>query len=470
MKNNLTAVVAFYSCILLQGTIQSPLLAESFPFSLAQVASFDDTISYKVTAQTPILGYRFSSRAPMPQPSHLGFPDFTARSWTVEFAPNDELSILAGSISWSGLPARIASPARSSLSPFASIAGVRAGATIRPSWAAGREYFGIEWKTTYLSLISFASPTAPLEKPVWIQCTLGIPLKKDSRPALSLSFFSALAHRAASADDSWFLPEPSLPDRSILIPGAELAFDLGGFSGNLAGMANFGSFSPQKFALTGDLGYAGKVFRAGASYFLGDPSLITLDGTILTIRQSGCASCSIRLPLPGGPSDDIAAGVTFAVKRTSNLSMSEGGKTFFSGGGELKATLTHLRASVKGDRDDDATKISVKLGFPTLFTPDLALDLAGSVSFPRSQFSPETWSDGSASAKLKTGRIGPLSGDLQGIFTKAKPDSPMGIECIALFNLSFTDTLANWTVIGTLSGKPLKSECKGTLSIRADFP
>ncbi|HNY20764.1 MAG TPA: hypothetical protein PKO22_01310 [Treponemataceae bacterium] len=236
------------------------------------------------------------------------------------------------------------------------------------------------------------------------------------------------------------------------------------------GMANLSPFSPTKLAFTGDIGFAGKLFRTGISCFLGDPSFVTLDGTLLKIRQSGCASGSIRIPLPGGPSEELAAGAAFTVKRTTNLSMSEGGETLFSGGGELKATLNNLHASLKTDTDDEETKISAKLGIPELFTPILRVDLSGNVSFPHSQFSPETWSDGTVSTKLKIARIGPLAAELQGIFCKSKPQSPLGIEVIARVNLAFDDSLADWMIVASVSSKPLKSDYEGSLSVRADFP
>lgn len=470
MKHPLPALFALISYPLFQTTLTAPLFPESVPFSVTQSASFDETIDYRFSEATPILGFRFSSRAPMPQADQPRFPEFVVRSWTMEFTPNDELSFFAGSISWSGLASRMANPARSEMSPFAAVSGVRAGATIRPSWAVGREYLGTEWNAKYLRLAAFASPTSPLDNPAWVQCTVGIPLKQDSRPALSLSIFSGLAHREATAEDSWFYAEPILPERSILLPGAELAFDLGRFSGNLVGMANLGAFTPPKFAFTGDVGFAGRVFRAGASCFLGDPSFVSLDGTLLTVRQSACASGSVRVPLPGGPSDEFAAGASFGVKRTTNRSMTEAGTTAFSGGGEIKAAIMGLRASVKSDTDEEETKISAKLGFPDLIPQALALDLMGCVSFTQSKFSPDGWSDGSASARIKTGRFGPLAADFRGTISQAKPDSPIGVEFTALVNLVMGDALANWTVIGSVTGKPRENEYAGSLSVRADFP
>ncbi len=263
-----------------------PIPANPVSITFDQTAVFPGWYDADISLKSPFLDGSFAFRggerlAPpddfLRDPA-LPFANPEPRHWSLTARPTRHITVTAGSLSVSGLPARaknpffaLTDPRYTALSPLPAQI-VRAGTTL------DSDNLAVECTTDHWKLAAAGDPRSRLDEPAWILAGTSLGSPGARGPKLSVSALYGANTVESKNETSWFRDVSYLPRALIAVSGGEAIFSCGGVSGSVTALSSAGPFRDAEWLFRSDCSLSGRHLSLSGGFSRSSAGFTPLDG------------------------------------------------------------------------------------------------------------------------------------------------------------------------------------------------
>lgn len=229
------------------------------------------------------------------------FADPAIRTWSVAVKPTRFVTLTAGSLSVTGLPARAKNPFFILTRPRYTPLEPSQKPVISKGTSLNSDYLALECGGERWKIAVAGDPRNGLADPAWLlvsrlfgsreaRCKEGPPPR-----SLSLSLFGGAVALSQSEESSWFLEEPLKPKTKLCVPGAEAIFCGRVFSGSATVLASFGPFLEPGYLIRGEGSFSGRHLALTLGAAQSTDQFLPLDGKKESLIRRFFAAPSITI-------------------------------------------------------------------------------------------------------------------------------------------------------------------------------
>jgi len=251
-------------------------VSRSYPedpsLTLVQKATLPGCYEAALSAKSTIFDASIYLRSSEP------FQSLEFRSYSLNLRPIQPVSITGGAISVSGLPSRAKNPFFSLTVPSYTPIIPYSGTIIRKGSALDTGNIAIEYMPDKWKIAAAGDPVAKLNEPVWFLVSHFFDIAKCPETSFSATLFGG-AHRLPAKDcASWFSDEPLLPESTLYVPGAELAFVSPRITASATALGSSGTFRKNGSFIRSDCSISSDFFSIAAGFASSSRDFVPLDG------------------------------------------------------------------------------------------------------------------------------------------------------------------------------------------------
>lgn len=192
--------------------------------------------------------------------------------------PVSSLSLHAGSITVSGLPARASNPLFPVSSPFYSPLEDTSGATFGAGTSRRTEKAAAEFRYGPWRVAAYTARIDSPAEPTWLLVSHGFRSFSKEDEYLKLAFFSGNRRTVRATETSWFTDDPETPDNELFITGAELIAREGAIGGSCTGFFDTANSRESSGIVRSEVFFDTGSFLATGGFYCADRNFITLSG------------------------------------------------------------------------------------------------------------------------------------------------------------------------------------------------
>ena len=260
--------------------------AKDRSITLVQKASLPGRYEAALSATSAVVDavIYLRSSEPLPAPDAYiknpenPFETLEFRSYSVNLRPIQAVSLTGGAISVSGLPARAKNPFFSLTVPsYTPIIPYR-GTIIRNGSGLDTGNIAIEYMPDKWKIAAAGDPVAKLAEPAWFLVSHFFDIGCHPDTSRSATLFGGAHRLPAKECTSWFSDEPFLPEATLYVPGAELAFESPRITASATALGSTGDFRKNGSCIRADCSVSGDFISVSAGFASSSRDFIPLDG------------------------------------------------------------------------------------------------------------------------------------------------------------------------------------------------
>lgn len=297
--------------IILQLLLSSPAHTRDRELTVSQEATLPGWYDAELGFKNPYIDGTFALRGDDPLPAPENFPDspvnpfadLSLRTWSVAVKPIRFVTVTAGSLSVTGLPARAKNPFFLFTRPRYTPLEPSHKPVISKGTSLNSDNLALECGGNHWKIAAAGDPRNGLDDPAWIFVSRLFGSSDASRtkdaPAhrLSLSLFGGAKTLSQSEESTWFLEEPLRPKTNLYVPGAEAIYSGRIFSGSATVLASFGPFLEPGYFLRGEGSLSGRHLSLTLGAAQSTDQFLPLDGKKESLIRRIFAAPALTIPL-----------------------------------------------------------------------------------------------------------------------------------------------------------------------------
>ncbi len=295
---------------------------------------------------------RVSANALIRDADGVGDEPAELRTWSVRIRPAETLSFYAGSISTSGLPSRAKNPVAPLSSPSLKQTVAPRYPLLRPGTTLDTRVLGLEAGNARTRMAAVAHPSDRFAAPCWISAVGHLPPVGPDATRVSIALFSGLRRLSASSGDTWFVPDPSLPETWLFLPAAELLLDGRRLQASCAAFGSFGPLLEGAGTLRTDARLRLSRLAVGARWIRSDLGFRDFSGSEDRIREQIALAPEFHVPLARSSPLALRGSVLVAREILSGDSCNEPNRSRAYFGGEIAVEHPMYSVQLGAERDD----------------------------------------------------------------------------------------------------------------------
>lgn len=309
-----------------------------------------------------------------------GNPDLY--TWNIRLRPLDQLQLLSGSITLSGLPSRVKNMVAPITSPLFRPLTVSQAAILSPGTTRMTETTGAEFRSMHWGLSLFGNPRTPAIPGSWLHILFTSPGTLPGNTTIQGALYAGFRQHTDKASTAWFPAEPSGIERPVIFPAAELILTNTRITTSITVMRNISRLYTDTSAIRSDAAISFRQVTLAGRYFRSDAGYIEFDGSRTSVRERRLIAPSIICHIPGTERTTGRVRLLYSHDTLSTDSPDEPVKTEAWMGGRI--SVENPRMIVQGTLTKSGTqyRFSAKTIVYRLHYPWLRLDLAGKAELP----------------------------------------------------------------------------------------
>lgn len=269
--------------------------------ALSQALSFPEKCQTLISAKTSLISGFFiiEDKAPITEPKPVPI------SYGFKTAQFLGISILGGSITTTGLPARAKNPVFNLSSPFYNPIHIQVGQIMSLSQTRNTEKVAFEAIINRWKIASSSSLDIHNSEPSWVLLTRTYNAFDSTDTAFSVSVFSGTNNTQMLNADSWFSLENPRPETRFFLPAAEVIFQNSLLTGSCAGFFNVTPLQKTTAAIRSDSSIKWKNFYLSGGIYSADREYTNMQGTVERIINRIFIAPTLECTVPHGNDTDI---------------------------------------------------------------------------------------------------------------------------------------------------------------------
>ncbi len=331
--------------------------------SAAPAIRFSVTSSYP-TGETDV-GFGLShswitGSALMRDGDGIGSEPFDIRTWSLKIRPRESVSLYAGSISASGLPSRAKNPVSPISSPSFAVPSASAQSLLRSGTTLDTQALGLEAGGKSFRIAAVGHMFDRYASPSWLSTTVHLPPIGPDATRLSFALFSGFRALPESSEDTWFVPDPALPETWLFLPAAELLLNGRRLQASCSAYASLKSLSESAGTLRADVLLRGSHLALGARWLRSAQGFRDFNGSEDPIREQIALAPAIYVSLTRETGLSMKLSALVARETLSGDSFNEPNQTRLYYGGIIEAQHAHFSTAITIERDESEDAYSAE--------------------------------------------------------------------------------------------------------------
>ena len=188
--------------------------------------------------------------------------------------------------------------------------------------------------------------------PCWLSAITHFPSVGPDDTSLSVAAFTGLRRLPASSDDTWFLPDPVLPETWLFLPAAEITLNGRRFQASCSAFASLVPLSENAGTIRADARLRGDRLAIGGRWIRSGRSFRDFSGSEDPIREQIVVTPSLYVPLPRSSALSLEFSALAARETLSGDSLNELNRTRFYYGGAIDGDHPRYSVSLRAERDE----------------------------------------------------------------------------------------------------------------------
>lgn len=397
------------------------------PFSLSVSHEYDHLAEKTETRGTAQTGFLRVS-AEIHGSGGFASGDQELHSWTVRLRPLDQLQLLGGSISLSGLPSRVRNMAAPVTSPQFRPLSVSRTAILSPGTTRMTETAGAEFQGKYIDLSIFGNPRNPDTPGSWFQVLITSPRSLPGNTAIQGAIYTGYRRHIGKPASSWFSAEQKANEYPVIFPAAELILSNTRMTASITAMRNIPRLCADTAAVRMDAAFVISHFTFGGRYFRSDAGYMEFDGSPTRIRERRLIATAVTGRVPGTERTTGRIRLLYARDLLSPESPEEPMEAAEWAGGRISVENSIMTVQGTLIKSETQYRLSAKAIFYRLFFRWLRTDLSGKFDLPEDSISAAAWENCQSRLKITaTAKRGNHQAkfSLGGSMNRKNPDSPV---------------------------------------------
>jgi hypothetical protein len=216
-------------------------------------------------------------------------------TWSLRVKPLPEISILTGSVSYKGLPARANNAVFSVVSPFHAPLEADDAPLLAMGTSQTTGTFAMEIRSGAWDIAGYTARPEDPDGTTWISCSATRESFSRQDTNFSVAAFSGNRTTPKRSDDSWTVDVPDITGMTLSVTGGEIAFRLGEIGGSATFLANAEAARSIRSMGRGEIFIdAGPAFFS-SGYYRADRDFRELNGTSPSVLSRFYLSPQLRI-------------------------------------------------------------------------------------------------------------------------------------------------------------------------------
>ncbi len=377
----------------------SALALQLQPFSLSVSHEYDHPAEKTETRGTAQTGFLRAS-AEIHGSGRFVSGNQDLHSWSIRWKPLDQLQLLGGSISLSGLPSRVKNMAGPVNSPQFRPLAVSRAAILSPGTTRTTETAGAEFQGTYVDLSIFGNPRQPDTPGSWFQILFTSPRNLPGNTTIQGALYTGYRRHIAKPSDSWFSAEQKATEHPVIFPAAELILSNSHITAGITAMRNISRLYTDTSAIRMDAAISFRQFTFGGRYFRSDTGYTEFDGSPTRIRERCLFASSFTVRIPGTERTTGRIRVLYARDLLSPESPEESMEPDEWAGARISVENPLMTVQGTLVKSETQYQLSAKAILYRLFFKWLRMDLSGKLDLPEGYISSTAWENCQSRLKI----------------------------------------------------------------------
>lgn len=339
--------------------------------------------------------------------SRLSVKDGELYSWSLASEPVRGVRLLAGSLAFSGIPARARNPVFSVSSAFYAPVGVMTGKVVNYGTTKDTGRIGLDCSLGLWRVAGFASPAGLSDGPAWLQVSRVLVFPGKPATLARFSIFGGLRRQEPSADPDWFRRNEYVPATDVASPGFEIVASKGGLSASFIGFSSLSRLRKPAGAFAADASFSSKFFSCAGGIYGADYAFTDLDGDGNEVLRRIFLAPTLRIPLGAGKGTEFTLGAILYADTMRNASIKESVPMIVSGETEARLQWRAFYGYIQAKRTNEGADFSCSAIFRRFIADWLQWQLKGQTSALLDDRITPNLADSKVASKI-TARVGQL--------------------------------------------------------------
>lgn len=301
--------------------------------------------------------------------------NMTPRTWKVSLQPGKDIRFLAGSVAFSGLPAKAANPMASDPAPFHLPSAPADDSLLAPADTSKTGRIAVEWHAAPLRAALLVANDR--ESPSFATAT--VVAGQSPRSTIEAAIYAGSRTDRPTPEDTWYPENPPLPERKQAVVGTEFTYRFGPTLGSATGLLSVDDLGQRSLSGSAEMAFETSFFSVSGGYASSGRGFKGMNGRPISKLERLFLAPSLSF-LPLIPVfDTLRFGLSFEKSREKGVKVWKDDVDAECVQASIEGAFKAVNAQVAAQVDNDGSEVSASLetALPFPAAPRISISAAG---------------------------------------------------------------------------------------------